>query len=149
MDGFDLPDLVGILDDGAVGGEFTHACNVDDGLANPFQRLLIKFIDLVLRVHVAAEIRQQAIDVSVFQKRFNYGIKDARLSFAEVIALDHVDYLPQFRISIVITAGIVARLFEIDHFLCRHAEDEHVLSADLFRHFDISAIQSADGQSSI
>src|SRR6516162_5199256 len=57
-DRFGVPDVLGILPDGAVGGELAHARDVEDGLARPRLRIAPQVADLRLAIHIRLKIRK-------------------------------------------------------------------------------------------
>ena len=66
--GFNVPDLVGVLQDRAVAGEDAHAGDVDDGLPVPGVLVAVQRIDLLLRGHVIGEVGQQQVGVLTQQR---------------------------------------------------------------------------------
>src|SRR5574337_1904602 len=60
-DGLDVPDLPGVLGDGAVAGEFAHPGNVQDGLARPDRGVFERLSDPFLGVDVGRQIGQMEV----------------------------------------------------------------------------------------
>ena len=57
VDGVEVPDVFAVFADGAVGGEFAHARDVEDGGTGPPFNVAVFFGDLVLAFHVRFVVR--------------------------------------------------------------------------------------------
>ena len=71
------------------------------------------------------------------------------ISSAEEAILDLVDALPEFGVAVVVVEGVVAALVQRVHLLDVHAEDEDVVVAHLLSHFDVGAVEGADGERAV
>ena len=59
---------------------------------------------------------------------------------------DLIDCISKFEVPLVVDARIVAAPLQVLHLVDVHAEQEEVLGAHLFAHFDVGAVKSADGE---
>lgn len=71
------------------------------------------------------------------------------ISGAEEAVLDLVDALPEFRVAVVVVEGVIAALVQRVHLLDVHTKDEDVVVAHLLGHFDVGAIEGADGERTV
>src|ERR1700730_3484814 len=83
------PDLVGVLPDRPVAGEFAHVGHVQDRLPRPRRLIAIGLPDALLAGDVGRVVREQE-EVVPAQERVHQGPEEARLPQAESSARTHV-----------------------------------------------------------
>src|SRR6476661_8309575 len=131
LERFRMPDLVGILGDGAVRREYAHAGHIQDGLPGPLVGLAVKIVDPVLRFHVAAEVGQQQVVVAEVHQQIEQLLEATRFFRREHAVADLVQHLAQFGIGVIQLPWLVAVGTDVGHLRRGGAEDEDVLLADL------------------
>jgi hypothetical protein len=60
-DRLDPPDVPAILSYGPIGGELTHAGDIQDGHASPAFVVEVGLIDLLLDLHIGRKVREQLL----------------------------------------------------------------------------------------
>src|SRR5271166_4547497 len=93
--GLRAPNLVGVLLDRAVAGEFARAGDVENALLRPFVRFAIEVAKGAVRLEVGRQIRQMHIGVAMGQKRAAQRLENTWLSAAEMIGKDQVERFPR------------------------------------------------------
>ena len=144
----DLPDVAAVIANGTVGGEFAHACNVDDGCSRPGLRIVPERADPPLTFYVCLVICQDQEGVAC-EQIINEGAKEVCVTAGRGSGGDEVQYLAKDRILLVkiprpITAGL-----EVPGLVSGQSEQEEVVGADLITDFDVCAVQSSDGQGTV
>ncbi|MNL55026.1 hypothetical protein D3C87_1784050 [compost metagenome] len=115
----------------------------------PLFRLTIQLVDLVLTIHIAAEIRQHLIVIAKVNQRIHQIAVAARLVRVKQAGGDLGQHLAQLFILLVEFPRLVALLAQRFHLFRRIAKDEDVLFTHVLQHFDIGTVQRADGQRAV
>ena len=141
-----MPDLAGILGDGAVAGEFPHAGRVEDRHLGPPGLVTEGRVDTLLGIAVGTEIRQAEEGIMVDEIVAEHVEDPGGLVGGEVVRSDPVDHGAEFVVGREEFLGIVTLRPEGLHLLDGHAEDEDVLLADLLADLDVGPVERADRQ---
>mmetsp|Transcript_1099 Transcript_1099/g.3058 ORF Transcript_1099/g.3058 Transcript_1099/m.3058 type:complete len:928 (+) Transcript_1099:706-3489(+) len=144
--GLDVPDVLGVLADGAVGRELARAGRVHDGAARPLRLVLVAAVHLGLRVQVAGKVvgQQEPVvaDLHVVHA-VHQGLEV--LLVAKHAALDVRHQL--------VPAGVrlerLAVLAQLVDLLGLDAKDEALLHARLLRDLDVGAVPGADDEAAV
>jgi len=88
----DTPDFLGVLLDGAIGGEKPHAGNVRDRRRCPALRLPEAFIGLLLRRTVACIVGDQKIAITTGQQPVNEFAIPRGLARRETAGCNRLEY---------------------------------------------------------
>ena len=147
-EGVEVPDVFGILGDGAVAGELAGAGGVHERGFVPCLRIAIEGFDSVLRLDEGGEVLEEHIVVVEVQEVFQERLEDAGGHQGEDVAADHVEGALDFRIGVVNLAGVVGGAEFID-FFGLEAEDDDVVFADFLCDFDVCAVKGAEGDGTI
>src|SRR5262245_33672133 len=86
-----MPDLGGVLGDGAVARELARASHVKDGLARPLIAVRVQLEQPAIRLEVAREIGQVHVVVTARQEGLPQRFEDPRLIAAEVVREDQLE----------------------------------------------------------
>src|ERR1700751_5256946 len=102
----------------------------------------------MIRVEIGLEVREMHVKVAMGEKRIGQRGKDARLMAAEIIGEDQVESGASLGFMIVMPMGIVPAT-AVSDLLGREAEEEEVVFAGGFGHFDGGAVASADSEGAV
>jgi hypothetical protein len=106
-DGFNVPNIGGILGDRPIAGELTGAAHVNNGLAHPSVVVLIQRANRGLRLSVDRQIGQVQIIIAVCQERGTQRVEDSWFAWAEVVQEDQIERFAGFRLIMVVPIRIV------------------------------------------
>src|SRR5262249_39539722 len=137
------PHALDVLADRAVGAEAAHAGDVEDRHARPGLRLGPRTRDLLLALHVRAEVGEDAERV-VIDEVSHERLEEARLARREAVAADHLEEVSELTVVLDNELRAVAALLERRDLLGRHAEEEEVLLPDLLADLYVRAVERAD-----
>src|SRR5919201_5390744 len=88
--GLRLPDVGGVLRDGAVAGELAGVAHIEDRLAHPRVGLCVQGADLFLGLDVCRQVGEVPIVVAVREEHVPDRGKDPRLGLTEGVVTDHI-----------------------------------------------------------
>src|SRR5262249_1581744 len=123
-----VPDLVGVLLDGAVTRESARRGNVDDRLARPRFGIGIAGIQLAMGAAVIGEVREMPVVIAPFEQCPVNGLEQPRLIAVEMISEDQIERRASLGIVGVMPVRTVPARALL-HLLCRQAEQEKILLA--------------------
>ncbi|KNC22834.1 hypothetical protein FF38_08040 [Lucilia cuprina] len=109
---------------------------------------LVGLGDFILSLNVGTIISQQVV-VIVFQENVSNILEFIGIAGTEETTSDLINTLLNLRIAVVVIVGIVALSLKSFNFIDGHTENEDVFIAHLFGHFNISTIQSTNGQGTV
>src|SRR5262249_36008527 len=92
----DLPDLAGVLADGAVGGELAHARDVEQRLAVPGRAILVLDVDPQLSLDIVMEVGEVHVLVARAEELGHDRAEDVLVASREMSRRDRVDHPIRF-----------------------------------------------------
>src|SRR5512134_2043068 len=87
------PDALGVLADGAIGGELRGARDVQDRHPGPAVAVLVHARDVLLHRAVRGEVGEHHVRVAAVQERLHDGLEEPRLAGREDARRDRVEDL--------------------------------------------------------
>ena len=144
--GSDVPDVVGIFTDGTIGGENTGLCDIHDRKTAELGGIRNTDIELILRVGIRTEVRDEHVRVTAIEKAGNkVGI---RLAVTETVG-EAVKHTAELRIVAGDFARVISGSTPGRDFIFMKTEEEHVLRPKLLEHLNICTVQRADGHGTV
>jgi hypothetical protein len=104
VQGFDVPDGIGIFIDASIRSEETHSGNACYRFADPLFLILEGFIDEILCLAVAVEIVADKVEVAVVNNGADQGPESTFVS--KFAGLDAIEHLQQFGIDLVVAVEL-------------------------------------------
>ena len=145
----DIPDFAGVLRDSPIARKLSRTRNVDDGRPRPCLRIAV-IIGRAGRERRCRNVSRRGGDRrSPFARSTSrIGSKTPGSPGLKWPAGDQIQSRSDFRVVLVVPIRAVPAAC-VAHLVSRQAEQEHVLLAGLFSHFDGGSVTRADGQSAI
>ena len=111
---FGVPNLPGILGNGAVAGEPARCGNVQNHLACPCRLVGIQFPQPLMGLGVTGEVGQMPVVVAVLHQRIEDGREDAGFVLAEMIAGNQVERGARLRFVVIVPARMIPAATALD-----------------------------------
>src|SRR5215831_20451491 len=134
-----LPDVGGVLGDGAIAGELPGARQIQDGLARPGVSVGIQFYQPLVRLKIRREVCQMQVVIPMCQQRVTQRGENARFIAAEVVGEDQVQGCAGLGLVIIVPVWAVVAA-AVGDLLRRQAEQEKMLLAGFLSHLDSGAV---------
>ena len=106
--GRDVPDLAGVLPDGAVGRELAAPGDVQDRHARPALLVAVRLLDLVLAGTVGGEVGEDEVRVAAVQERVHHRPEQPLLTRREHAGGERVEHGLQPAVAAIDLPRIVA-----------------------------------------
>ena len=143
-----VPDVLCVFANGTIGGEFAHACGVEDGHACPAVFVTVGVAGLFLCLKVGAVVGEHEEWV-VREEALRESVEAGGGVWGEVAGIKPVDDFAEFLVGFINLAWVVARSPKGTDFFDVVAEYEDVVRADFLEDFDVCAIECAKGNGAV
>src|SRR5699024_2597219 len=136
-----MPDMISVLFDCTVRREVAHIGNVQHRFCGPLFLKLVKFVDFILTIDIAAIIRQYLVVIAEVDQRINQIAIAPRFFRTEYTAADLRQHLMQLLIFLVVFTRFVALTTQFFNFFRRVTKDKDIVSTDMIQHLDVRTVQ--------
>ena len=146
----DIPDVPGVIPDGAVSGKGAGAGHVHQGHLVPLLAVQVGVGRLLLGIAVAVEVSQKQVLVRRTAVSKEQTLCQVVVAHAVLEALGQcVHHRAQVVIVHIVFVGVVALGLELADLMGLETEEEDVLISQNLVHLDVGAVQGADGHGAV
>ena len=144
-----MPNIFGVLSNGAVAGEFAETGGIENRGFRPASAIAIRDVDSALGVAIRAKIGEHEEGIALVQQRSMHRGKRARFTRGPVIATKPVNDSPEFFVGVVVIPRVVAFGPKSLDLIDGEAEDKNIFRTDFFTDLDVGAVEGANREGSV